>query len=73
MAEELLEPEILILGNGEGQLLERLFHLRLKDVLGLLNDQLNVLGRARLKNNACHHQQLLLNIITMVKLLKLVR
>ena len=66
VAEGLLEPEILILGNGEGQLLERLFHLRLKDVLGLLHDQLNVLGRARLKNNACHHNKFRLEQLLVV-------
>ena len=49
MAEGLLEPEILIWRDGEGQLLEGFLHLRLEDVLGLLHNQLDVLGRAGLK------------------------
>ena len=44
--EALLETEVLTVRNGDGQLLERVLHLRLEDLFGLGNDRLDVLGRA---------------------------
>ncbi len=42
--EALLKTKVLTVRNGDGQLLERVLHLRLEDLFGLGNDRLNVLG-----------------------------